>query len=81
MIFSVYCDDGIFFAKDDASIERAIAELSVPVTDPETGQPHPDGPAFDLEAESDLAGYLGVAMQRRSNGELNMSQHHHTAHS
>ena len=39
---------------------------------------HPDGHAFDLEVESDLAGYLGVELQTEDDGSLSMTQYHLT---
>ena len=56
VLFTVYCDDGIFFAKSDKAIDGAIASLQKPL------KGHPDGHTFDLEVESDLAGYLGVKL-------------------
>ena len=77
VLFTVYCDDGIFFAKNTADIERAIQSLSNPVLD-NHGKQLDDGHAFDLEAENDLAGYLGVEMKREPDGSLHMSQYHLT---
>ena len=56
VLFTVYCDDGIFFAKTEKAINQAIASLQKPV------KRNPDGHAFDLEVESDLAGYLGMEL-------------------
>ena len=77
-IFTVYCDDGIFFAKTQKAIDEAVASLQVPLTDPQTGKELPDGHAFDLEYEDDLAGYLGVEIRRTDDGAMHLTQTHLT---
>ena len=78
ILFTVYCDDGIFFAKNEADIDNAIKELQNVVRNPSTGEIYEEGYAFDLEVESDLAGYLGVELQKTEDGSLLMSQLHLT---
>ena len=48
LLFTVYCADGIFFAKNGADIDEAIRELQEIVIDPSTGKEHESGYAFDL---------------------------------
>ena len=74
VIFTCYCDDGIFFAKDDKAIDDAVKSLQTEIHDPETNDLVEGGWAFDLEYESDFAGYLGIELRRTPDGALHMTQ-------
>ena len=77
-IFTCYCDDGIFFAKNEKAIDEAVKSLQTPLLDPDTGEELPDGHAFNLEYENDLAGYLGVEIRKTDDGAMHLSQYHLT---
>lgn len=70
-IFTVYCDDGIFFAKSDLAIDEAVRSLQIPLLDSE-GNQLPHGYAFDLDKESNLASYLDIELSTKADGSLLM---------
>jgi hypothetical protein len=78
MLFTCYCDDGIFTGLNTNDIDREIACLQNEVIDPTTGQRHEHGQALDIEVENDLAGYLGVEISKTDDGALSMTQYHLT---
>ena len=72
VLFTVYCDDCIFFSKNEESIQAAFDSLITEIPG------HPDGHAFEMKIEGELCDYLGVAMDRDNVGTLEMSQYHLT---
>jgi hypothetical protein len=58
-----YVDDCLFFAKDDADIVDVIESLR-----------RPEPTKFDLNIEDDVAGFLGILMQKRENGTIELIQ-------
>ena len=59
VICLVYVDDCLFFARDDEDIDKIIDSLK-------------DG--FLLEKETSFAGYLGIHIDRSTEGELHLLQ-------
>ena len=67
VICVVYCDDCLFFAKDDADIEGVVSHLQVPTSD--------GGSGLELEYENqDVAGFLGLDIKKLDKGRLRFTQ-------
>jgi hypothetical protein len=60
VICLVYVDDTLFYARDTADIDSAIAGLRAL--------------GMELEEESDVAGFLGVHIERRPDGSIQLTQ-------
>ena len=60
VICLVYVDDTLFFARDSSKIDETIQGLR--------------DLNMELEEEDDVAGFLGVHIERRSDGSIKLSQ-------
>jgi hypothetical protein len=58
-----YVDDCLFFAKDSTDIDTVIESLR-----------RPEPSSFDLNIEDDVAGFLGILMQKRDDGSIELLQ-------
>jgi hypothetical protein len=58
-----YVDDCLFFAKKDTDIDNVIESLR-----------RPEPTSFDLNIEDDVAGFLGILMQRHQDGSIELIQ-------
>jgi Reverse transcriptase (RNA-dependent DNA polymerase) len=58
-----YVDDCLFFAKDSTDIDAVIKSLR-----------RPEPSSFDLNIEDDVAGFLGILMQKRDDGSIELLQ-------
>jgi hypothetical protein len=61
VICLVYVDDCLFFARDEKDIDKVIGELRCDDGTYESGR-------FDLNIEDDVAGFLGILMEKTESG-------------
>ena len=59
----LYVDDALFFAKDEAKIDAGIEDLKKP-------NPKP----FLLNVEDNVAGFLGILMEKQDDGSIELKQ-------
>ena len=57
----VYCDDCLFFSANESNIDALLEELKVKCK-------------LDLNVENDVAGFLGVHIDRRNDGTIELTQ-------
>ena len=60
VICVVYVDDCLFFSRQQVHIDRAIQDIK------DTG--------MDLNVEDDVAGFLGVHLNHKDNGQVDLTQ-------
>ena len=65
VICLVYVDDCLFFAKDGKKIDRVIERMK----DEKEGHR-----GFDLNVEDDFAGFLGILINRKDDGTIELTQ-------
>jgi hypothetical protein len=70
-IFISYVDDGIFLGNDKAVIDACIENMQSDILDKDNTVLER---GLDLEIMSDLSSYLGVQIDRLSDGQLKLSQ-------